>query len=102
MNSYLVTLTRNTTRGYFKICSDHKFEEVQMQPSRGENILDLGLTNRSNLINAVTLLPAIGNADHHTICTYSEIKPKYNRQKRRTIYLFHKANWEEIKISLKR
>ena len=82
------------------ICSGHNLEQMQLKPSRGENILDLVFTNRPSLINSVSLLLPI--ADHETICTDTDIKPKYTRQKRRTIYLYHKANWIDIKATMKK
>ena len=81
------------------ICMDHSLEQVQLKPSRGNNILDVVFTNRPSLINTVSLLPGI--ADHDTICTDTLIKPTYAKQPRRTIYSFHKAKWEDIKAAMK-
>jgi hypothetical protein len=38
-----------------------------------------------------------GISDHHAIVIDSNLKPSYNKPKRRNIYLFKKANWENIK-----
>ena len=82
-----------------EISNEHHLEQIQLKPSRENNILDLMFTNRPSLVNSISLLPGI--ADHDTICTDTEIKPVYSRQKRRTLYSFHKANWQEIKNSIK-
>ena len=81
------------------ICRDHSLEQMQLKPSRGENILDIILTNRPSLFNNVSLIPGV--ADHDTICTDTLIKPTYVKQKRRTIYSFHKADWVSIKAAMK-
>ena len=81
------------------LCSEHCFEQVQLKPSRGNNILDLVLTNRPSLVNTVSLLPGI--ADHDIICTDTYIKPKFKKSKKRLIHHFHKANWQEIKTEMK-
>ena len=81
------------------ICIDHSLEQMQLKPTRGGNILDLVLTNRPSLVNTVSLLPGI--ADHDTICTDTLIKPNYSNQIRRPIYSYHKANWIDIKASMK-
>ena len=66
------------------MCNFHSLEQVQLQPSRGDNILDLVLTNRPSLINSVSLIPGI--ADHDSICTDIMIKPKYCKQKKNVKY----------------
>jgi hypothetical protein len=38
-----------------------------------------------------------GISDHHAIVIDSNLKPSYNKPKRRNIYLFKKAKWENIK-----
>ena len=81
------------------ICNNHSLEQMQLKPSRGGNILDLVLTNRPSLVNTVSLLPGI--ADHDTICTDTMIKPNYTRPIRRKIYSFQKANWKDIKATMK-
>ena len=83
-----------------EICIDNNLEQVQLEPSRIDNILDLVFTNKSSLVNSVSLLPAI--ADHDTICTDINIKPIYTRQRRRPIYSFHKADWTDIKKVIKK
>ena len=58
-----------------------------------ENILDL-VTDNPSFVKHSQSIPGI--SDHAMVVTDSDVKPIYNKQKPRKIYLFSKANWEEI------
>ena len=64
------------------------------QPTRQDNILDLVFTNNPSLVKSSTSVPGI--SDHAMVVTDCDIKPVYNKQNPRKVYLFSKANWEEI------
>jgi hypothetical protein len=70
-------------------------EQLQLNPSRENNNLDLFFTDHPSLIKSCDTSPGI--SDHHAIVIDSNLKPSYNKPKRRNIYLFKKANWENIK-----
>ena len=58
-------------------------------------MLDLVFTDNPSLIKNSQSIPGI--SDHAMVVTDSDVKPIYNKQKPRKVYLFSKANWEEIK-----
>ena len=64
------------------------------QPTRQDNILDLVFTNNPSLVKSSYSIPGI--SDHAMVVTDCDIKPIYNKQNPRKVYLFSKANWEEI------
>ena len=76
------------------ISIEHGLTQVHDQPTRQENILDLVFTDNPSLVKHSQSIPGI--SDHAMVVTDSDVKPIYNKQKPRKIYLFSKANWEEI------
>ena len=72
----------------------HGLTQVHNQPTRQESILDLVFTNNPSVIKTSTSIPGI--SDHAMVVTDSDIKPIYNVQQSRRVYLFSKANWTEI------
>ena len=81
------------------LINEHGLEQMQKQPTRINNILDLYLTNHPSLVKSSDTIPGI--SDHHMIIVDSDLKPKYNRPKRRKVYKYNKANWSDIKTSAK-
>jgi hypothetical protein len=77
------------------IKDEFNLEQLQLNPSRENNNLDLFFTDHPSLIKSCDTSPGI--SDHHAIVIDSNLKPSYNKPKRRNIYLFKKANWENIK-----
>ena len=58
--------------------------------TRQENVLDLVFTDNPSLIKNSQSIPGI--SDHAMVVTDSDVKPIYNKQKPRKVYLFSKAN----------
>ena len=73
-------------------------EQLQLKPSRENNILGLFLTNQPNLVKSCNTIPGI--SDHNMIIVDTDLKPRYNKPKRREINIFKKANWEQIKTDI--
>ncbi|CAG2208939.1 unnamed protein product [Mytilus edulis] len=73
-------------------------EQLQLKPSRENNILDLFLTNHPSLVKSCNTLPGI--SDHNMLVLDTDLKPQYNKPKSREIYVYKKANWEEIKADV--
>ena len=55
--------------------------QVQMEPTRGENNLDLFFTTNPSLVKNSTVVPGI--SDHDMVVTDCELRPIYNRPKPR-------------------
>ena len=73
-------------------------EQLQLKPSRANNILGLFLTNQPNLVKSCNTIPGI--SDHNMIIVDTDLKPRYNKPKRREINIFKKANWDQIKTDI--
>ena len=76
------------------ISVEHGLTQVHDQPTRQENILDLVFTDNPSLVKHSQSIPGI--SDHAMVVTDSDVKPVYNKQKPRKVYLFSKANWNKI------
>ena len=78
----------------------HNIEQVIDKPTRGDNILDLFLTNNKSALQHFETLPPIGKADHDIV--YIEINARPNRQNtpHRKVFIVRNANWDGIKSKL--
>ena len=81
-----------------EIIEDSGMEQLQLKPSRENNILDLFLTNQPSLVKSCNTIPGI--SDHNMIIVDTDLKPRYNKPKRREINIFKKANWDQIKTDI--
>ena len=86
---------REIQKSLNELSIEHGLTQVHSQPTRQENVLDLVFTDNPTLIKNSQSIPGI--SDHAMVVTDSDVKPIYNKQKPRKVYLFSKANWEEIK-----
>jgi len=68
---------------------------MQRDATREDRVLDLFCTNKPSLVKAMTTVPGI--SDHDAIVTDCDVKPAYVKKKPRSIFLFSKANWSEMK-----
>jgi hypothetical protein len=69
--------------------------QIQVQPTRGSNILDLCFTNRPGLVKHCQTVPGIG--DHDIVVVDSDVKAKINKSKSRRVCRFKDVNWDDIK-----
>ena len=65
------------------------------EPTRGENTLDLILTNNPSTFMRTETIPGI--SDHDIVFAEIDMATKKKIQKPRSIPLYKKANWENIK-----
>ena len=63
--------------------------------TRDDNLLDIFLTNRPSLIQSCKSLPGI--SDHEIVYVESDVSVKYQRQIRRKIWLWSKADLSSMK-----
>ena len=49
------------------ILTNHNLKQVVQDPTRGNNILDLIVTNLSHLYSAPVIFPPLGRSDHNTV-----------------------------------
>ena len=67
-------------------------------PTRGSNILDIFMTNRPSLIESCTVMDGI--SDLEVVFTKSLIQAELSPPVRRHIYLWSKANFDQIRQSI--
>ena len=68
-------------------------------PTWGQNILDLFFTTNPTLVDNVSIIP--GLSDHDIVLAKVNAKPEISKQVPRTILLYKKADWEQLKQSMR-
>ena len=79
------------------LCISQQFELTQLQcePTRLDNLLDLFFTNKPTLLKSVTAIPGI--SDHEIVLADCDIKPTINKRAPRYIHQRRKPDWEKLK-----
>ena len=77
----------------------HALAQIDKEPTREENILDLLITNKLGFIKSSYSVPGI--SDHCVVVTELDIDPPYRRTKPRPVRQFKKANWEAIRQQIR-
>ena len=80
--------------------NDHALTQVQKEPTRDKNILDLCITNKPGLLKSSRSVPGI--SDHCAVLTESDLNPPYRRATARQVRQFKKASWENIRQEIRR
>ena len=78
-----------------QLLRDHQLSQMQREATREGRVLDLYCTNKPSLVKAVTTVPGI--SDHDAVVADCDVKPAFAKKKPRTIFLFSKANWANMK-----
>ena len=68
---------------------------MQTNPTRQVNVLDLYFTNIPSLVKSCETIPGI--SDHDMLVIDSDLKPTYNKPKRRKVYIYKGADMNTIK-----
>ena len=63
------------------------------------NILALILTNNPSSVSHAYCTPGI--SDHNAVICVLHIMPQYERQPKRTIFMYDKSNWDDIRTETK-
>ena len=79
--------------------NDCLLEQMVTSPTRGKNMLDLFLTSNPTLIEKVSVLP--GLSDHDIVMAEVNAKPTVMKQVPRNILLCKKADWDQLKESMR-
>ena len=82
-----------------EILDDNSLQQLVKSPTRGQNVLDLIITNYPASFNRIETLP--GLSDHDIVFAEVNILTKKATQKPRNIILYRKANWNNIQKDLK-
>ena len=86
-------------RDCLEVLDDCLLEKMVTSPTRGQNILDLFLTTNPTLVDNVSITP--GLSDHDIVLIQVNVKPEVLKQVHRNIYLYKKANWDQLKQSMR-
>ena len=70
-------------------------KQMQRQPTRLNNTLDLWLTNKPSLVKQCNSIPGI--SDHDIVLTESDFKAKINKKAPHKIHLWAKADWDNMR-----
>ena len=74
-------------------------EQMVTSPTQGQNILDLFFTTNPTLVNKISILP--GLSDHDIVLVEVNSRPKIIKQIPPDIPLYKKANWDQLKQSMR-
>ncbi|CAG2252996.1 SMARCAD1 [Mytilus edulis] len=84
------------------LCQDNYLEQVVTKPTHytetSQSTLDLFFTNNSSLVNKTEVIPGI--SDHEIVYIESNLKPRRAKKPPRKVFLYNKANTEQIKEKL--
>jgi hypothetical protein len=78
---------------------DNGLQQLVTEPTRGPNTLDLFITNNNTLINKVQVIPGI--SDHQAVLVEGDLSPIVNKQPKRQIPLYRKADWLHLREHVK-
>ena len=85
---------REVQQALLDLTIEHGLSQVHNQPTRDNNLLDLVFTNNPSIVKTSSSIPGI--SDHAMVVTDIDIIPQHIKQKPRKIYIFSKANWDNI------
>ena len=69
--------------------------QMQRDPTRGQNLLDLFCCNKPSLVKSCISIPGI--SDHSIVLTDCNLKTPITNKPQRRVYRWSKADWHEIK-----
>ena len=92
---------KKVNQHYLDLVSDLDLEQMVSTPTRQNNILDLIFTSHPSFTERCKTLPPISEKSDHDIVLFDvSMQPVRARPKRRTIFLWDKADIQGIKSSL--
>jgi len=76
------------------LVDDYSLEQLVHEPTRGDNTLDLVLTNCPPICHDVRVQP--GLSDHEAVLCHLDFRPIRNKTTQREIPIYSKAEWDKI------
>jgi len=86
---------KNVHQAVLTTLADNNLTQIQKDPTRLDNVLDLYCTNKPGLVKSNTTIPGI--SDHEIIVTDSNLRPEFQKKTPRKIFKYKEANWETIR-----
>ena len=84
----------------FEMLNDAFLTQVDTEPTRNDNILDLILTNFPDLIPELSVIENFVDSDHRSVFFKIKTGNNYKSAGKRIVFNYKKANWEELKRTL--
>ena len=78
-----------------KVISETGLQQVQREPTSGQNLLDLVCCNKPSLVKACISIPGI--SDHSIVLADRDLNATITKKPTRTVYQWAKADWQLIK-----
>ena len=78
-----------------EVISEAGLQQMQRDPTRGQNILDLFCCNTHSLVKAYISIRGI--SDHCIVLVDSDLKVTINKKPSRKVYQCSKADWQLVK-----
>ena len=85
------TSNRTLKEKLLSILSEAGLKQMQREPTRGQNLLDLFCCNKPSLVKSITSIPGI--SDHNIVLADCKLKPSIITKPQRKIYQWSKADW---------
>ena len=82
-----------------QIADDFNLEQLNLNPTRMKNVLELLFTSCPALVTSCSTGPGISDHDHILVAR-CKLSPSITKKKPRTIQLYKKADWSAIKRHL--
>ena len=100
INWDLCTVNHNTSNKTIKvkllsILSEAGLKQMQREPTRGHNLLDLFCCNKPSLVKSITSIPGISY--HNIVLADCKLKPSIITKPQRKMYQWSKADWRSIR-----
>jgi len=83
-----------------RILGDFNLSQTVREPTRHSSILDLFITSHPGLHKSTHVIP--DDSDHEVVISDNYIMPVRTKKKSRKIFLYSKANWDDIKAATTR
>ena len=78
-----------------EVISEAGLQQMQREPTRGQNLLDLFCCNKLSLVKLCISIPCI--SDHSIVLADCDLKATINKKQLRKVYQWSKADWKLIK-----
>ena len=89
------SLKRLLNEKLIEVISEAGLQQMQREPTRGQNLLDLFCCNKRSPVKACISFPGI--SDHSIVPADCDLKATINKKPSRKVYQWSKADWQLIK-----
>ena len=83
-------------KSFFHLVQDSFLTQHVLEPTRGENVLDIVLSSQKEFVDNVKICEPLGCSDHNQIYCIIKIKGELNR-KIRYMNFFHKGRYKDMR-----